>query len=91
MRLLAEGRTLAEIAHIRARKLSTVISLVAEMIERGDVDFDPAWLAPEKRKAIEVACRAHGTERLRPLKEALPAEISYEEIRLVVAHLRRLT
>jgi hypothetical protein len=26
-------------------------------------------------------------ERLKPLKEALPPEIPYEEIRLVVAHL----
>jgi hypothetical protein len=27
-------------------------------------------------------------DRLKPLKEALPPEIPYEEIRLVVAHLR---
>lgn len=87
-RLLVEGRTFAEIAQIRSRKLSTVVSLVAEMVERGDLEFQPAWIAPEKFAAIEAACKAHGSDRLKPLKDALPQEIAYEEIRLVVAHLR---
>ncbi|MGC2672529.1 MAG: helix-turn-helix domain-containing protein, partial [Candidatus Acidiferrum sp.] len=42
----------------------------------------------EKRARIEEACTRLGFERLKPLKDALPAEISYEEIRLVTAHLR---
>ena len=35
-----------------------------------------------------VACARLGLQWLKPLKEALPAEISFEEIRLVVADLR---
>lgn len=87
-RLLAEGRSFAEIAQIRERKLGTVINLVAEMVERGDLEFQPAWIAPQKLAAIEAVFKAHGSDRLKPLKDALPPEISYEEIRLVVAHLR---
>jgi ATP-dependent DNA helicase RecQ len=89
LRLLEEGRTFEEIAQIRNRKLSSVISLVAEMIERGEVDFQPEWLAPEAFDQIVRACQRCGMERLKPIKEALPEEISYEQIRLVAAQMRR--
>jgi len=87
-RLLAQGRSFEEIAQLRGRKLGTVMNLVAEMVERGDLRFEPAWLASEKFAAIQAACQTHGTERLKPIKDALPAEFAYEEIRLVMAHLR---
>jgi hypothetical protein len=41
-----------------------------------------------RRTQIEAACAKHGTQWLKPLKEALPAEITFEDIRLVVARLR---
>lgn len=89
LRLLAEGRTLAEIAGMRGRQLSTVVAMVADLVEQGAVEFDPAWLGAEKRAQIEEACERLGMERLRPLKDTLPAEITFEEIRLVVALRRR--
>jgi ATP-dependent DNA helicase RecQ len=88
LRLLEEGRTFEEIAQIRQRTLRAVVSLVADMIERGDVEFQPGWLAPERYNQIAAACHQLGMERLKPLKEALPPEIPYEEIRLVIARLR---
>ena len=87
-RLLEEGRTFEEIAQIRARTLRSVVSLVADMIERGDAEFQPGWLVPERYNQIAAACRELGMDRLKPLKEALPPEIPYEEIRLVIARLR---
>jgi ATP-dependent DNA helicase RecQ len=87
-RLLEEGRTFEEIAQIRARTLRSVISLVADLIERGDAEFQPTWLAPERYNQIAAACRQLGMNRLKPLKGALPPEIPYEEIRLVIARLR---
>jgi hypothetical protein len=36
-----------------------------------------------------MACARIGTERLNPIKAALPQEITLDEIRLVVARLRR--
>ena len=42
-----------------------------------------------KRVKIEEACAQLGMERLRPLKDALPEDVTFEEIRLVVAQLRR--
>jgi ATP-dependent DNA helicase RecQ len=88
LRLLAEGRTFEEIAQIRARTLRAVVSLVADLIERGEAQFQPDWLAPERYNQIAAACHQLGMERLKPLKEALPPEIPYEEIRLVIARLR---
>jgi ATP-dependent DNA helicase RecQ len=89
LRLLEQGRTLEEIAQTRGRQLSTVASMVAAMVERGDVDFEPGWIHGEHQAKIEEACGRLGTERLKPIKEALPEDISYDEIKLVIAHLRQ--
>jgi ATP-dependent DNA helicase RecQ len=88
LRLLEEGRTFDEIAQIRSRTLRAVVSLVADLIERGEAVFQPGWLAPERYTQIAAACRQFGMDRLKPIKEALPPEIPYEEIRLVIARLR---
>lgn len=89
MRLLAEGRTFDEIAKIRGRQLATVVGQVADLVEQGDLKFQLGWVEYEKQVSIEAACARLGLERLKPLKEALPPEITFEEIRLVVARLRR--
>src|SRR6266481_1411744 len=91
LRLLEEGRTFEQIAQIRARTLRAVVSLVADLIERGEAQFQPGWLASERYNQIAAACRQLGMDRLKPLKEALPPEIPYEEIRLVIARLRNET
>jgi ATP-dependent DNA helicase RecQ len=88
LRLLKEGRTFEEIAQIRDRTLRAVVSLVADLIERGQAEFQPKWLPRERYNQIAAACRELGMDRLKPLKEALPREIPYEEIRLVIARLR---
>jgi ATP-dependent DNA helicase RecQ len=89
IRLLAEGRCFEEIAAIRGRQLRSVIGLVADLVEKGALQFENHWINDGKRTSIEQACSRLGVERLKPLKEALPAEITYEEIRLVAARLRR--
>jgi ATP-dependent DNA helicase RecQ len=89
IRLLAEGRTFDEIAAIRGRLRSTIVSMVSDLVERGDVQFQPGWVDQEKQEKIEVVCRRLGLQRLGPIKEALPPEFAFEHIRLVVARLRR--
>jgi ATP-dependent DNA helicase RecQ len=88
MRLLAEGRTLDEIAAIRGRRRSTIVSMVADLVERGMVVFQPVWVDQTRQAAIEAACAKFGSEKLSPLKEGLPPDYGYDEIRLVVAHIR---
>ena len=89
IRLLAEGRSFDEIAKIRGRQLKSVIDLVANLVEKGELQFQPAWMDEGKRASIEETCLRLGMERLKPIKEALPPETTYEEIRLVAARLRR--
>ena len=88
LKLLREGRTFEEIAQIRGRKVSSVVDLVAKLMEEGEVAFDAKWLSAERYAQIASAIERVGKERLKPVKEALPEEITYEEIRLVVAQLR---
>ena len=87
--LLAEGRSFEEIARIRGRQIRSVIELVASMVEARQLDFVESWVDSNRRAMIEAACRQIGSARLKPLKESLPPEITFEEIRLVVARFRR--
>ena len=89
LRLLREGQTLEEIAKIRGRQLSTVVSAVANLLESGRVEFQRGWGSPEKQSVIAAACARVGFEQLKPLKDILPPEVTYDEIRLIVARLRR--
>jgi ATP-dependent DNA helicase RecQ len=89
LRLLRQGKTMAEIATLRQRQPSTVANTIATLVEQGEVEFDDAWVDANRKSVIEAACARLGTRWLKPLKEAIPPEVSYEEIRLVVAHLRR--
>jgi ATP-dependent DNA helicase RecQ len=89
IRLLAEGCSFEEIAKIRGRQVRSVIDLVANLVEKGELQFQNNWIDDAKRASIEEACSRLGMEWLKPIKEALPAEITYEEIRLVAARLRQ--
>jgi ATP-dependent DNA helicase RecQ len=88
LRLLNEGRSFEEIARMRARQISTVVCTVANLIETGQVKLDPKWISPDAQPLIEAACLKQGVERLKDIKDAVPPYVSFEDIRLVVAHLR---
>jgi ATP-dependent DNA helicase RecQ len=89
MRLLSAGHSFEDIAKIRGRQLSTVVNAVANLVERGDIEFEEGWIERNKLAVIEAACARIGVNGLRPLKDALPPEVTYDEIRLVVARVRR--
>ena len=89
LRLLSEGRTLEKIAEIRGRQLSTIVNAVANLVEVGQVEFQSAWVSAEKQSVIAAACARVGIDRLKPVKDILPPEITYDEIRLMVGKLRR--
>jgi ATP-dependent DNA helicase RecQ len=85
--LIAQGKTLEEVAGIRGCQIGSVVALVASMVEQGEMVFRTEWVNAEKAASIERACAQHGLERLKPIKDALPADITFDEIRLVVARL----
>jgi ATP-dependent DNA helicase RecQ len=89
IRLLAEGKSFEEVAQIRGRQLSTVVNLVADMVEKGRLEYRMEWVGEENHRQAEEAVHRLGSQWLKPLREALPPEITWEQIRLVVAYVRR--
>jgi ATP-dependent DNA helicase RecQ len=92
LQLLAEGKSFEDIARIRGRQIGTVVNAVAALVEKGEVEFRPEWIDRNRLAVIEAACASldlKRLERLKTLKDALPPEITYDEIRLVIAKMRR--
>lgn len=88
IRLIGEGKTFEEIAQIRGRKVTTVINMVADLVERGRLEYCVEWVGEENHRRIAEAIDKLGSQWLKPLREALPPEITYDQIRLVVAWAR---
>jgi ATP-dependent DNA helicase RecQ len=88
-RLLGLGKTFEEIAAIRGRQVATVVNMVADLVEKGRLEYRKEWVGEEAHRVIEEAIGRLGSQWLKPLREALPADISYDQIRLVVAYSRR--
>jgi ATP-dependent DNA helicase RecQ len=87
--LLAQGLGIEAIAAARGRRVETVLSQVADLVESGDVEYDPSWIPSELTTKIEELAGRLGTRSLKPIKEAVQEEISYPLIRLVVVAMRR--
>jgi ATP-dependent DNA helicase RecQ len=85
IRLLTEGKSFEEIAQVRGRQLSTVTNMVADLVEKGRVEYRMEWVGEEAHLRVAEAIHRLGSQWLKPLREALPPEITYDQIRLVVA------
>jgi ATP-dependent DNA helicase RecQ len=91
LQLISQGKSLPEIAEIRGRQLGTIVNAVATLLENDEVDFHEDWIDRNKQAVIEAACTRAGVKAitaLKPLKDVLPPEVTYDEIRLVLARLR---
>lgn len=89
IRLLEEGKTFDEIAKLRDRKPSTVVNMVADLIEKGRIEYRMDWVGDDDHKLIAEAIGRLGSQWLKPLRDALPERITYDQIRLGVAWARR--
>jgi ATP-dependent DNA helicase RecQ len=89
IRLLEEGKTFDQIAELRGRKPSTVVNMVADLVEKGRVEYRMNWVGEEDHKLIAEAIGRLGSQWLKPLRDALPERITYDQIRLGVAWARR--
>ena len=80
------GKTIAEIAAERELALTTIETHLSHYISTGDLDIN-AFVKEDKQELIAVAASRHGRLSLKLLKDNLPEEISYGEIRMMVAWL----
>jgi ATP-dependent DNA helicase RecQ len=88
IRMLAQGKTFEEIAQARGRQVATVVNMVADLVERSRLAYRIEWVGEDAHKRIEEAVQRLGSQWLKPLRDALPAEFTYDQIRLVVAWAR---
>ena len=87
--LYEQGLTVEEICAQRGLTEITVEGHLADCILRGRPFDVSQFVSAEDRAHIEGAAAGLGTERLKPLREALPRHITYRMIRFVVADLQR--
>lgn len=86
--LLAQGLTPAEIAERRGLTIGTIYNHLASLIEQGRIRVE-AVVAEDVRAQVIAAWEAcERTFYLSPIKQVLPEEISYGEIRCVLAGLK---
>jgi ATP-dependent DNA helicase RecQ len=87
--LYREGLSIDKIASVRNLKSSTIISHLSELAEAGEaIDLD-RLVQPAHYEVIADALQQVGDDLLRPVKDFLGDEYSYEEIRLVRAAIRQ--
>ena len=88
LELLREGKSIQEIASSESRQVATIVQRVSVLIETGMIGLQPAWVDPDRADEIRRVALELGFERLKPIKDALPKDHTYDEIRLVVASMR---
>lgn len=87
LELFGKGLNLGQIAGKRGLVLSTIESHMAHWVETGRVAID-RLIPPGKRKSIEQAFSRLSGQSFGEIKQALGADVSYGEIKLVQAHLK---
>lgn len=81
-----EDLSLKEISERRNFTTNTIIEHLSKCEEQGQtVDWSKFLDDPVKEDKILSAINESGIEKLKPIKDLLPEDISYEDIRLVIA------
>ncbi|MEK6279608.1 MAG: RecQ family ATP-dependent DNA helicase [Acidobacteriota bacterium] len=84
-----QGLSVEEIARQRNLVPNTIEGHLVECLLAGlPVDVS-RLVSTDARKQIEAAIGEHGTEKLKPIHDSLPENITYNQIRFVVADRRR--
>ena len=84
--MFKEGKTMAEIAADRNLAVSTIESHLARFVKWGDIKIDEL-VSREKLVLIEAALADFKGSSITPVKQQLSDDVSFGEIRLVMAGL----
>lgn len=82
--LFKEGKSIAEIAKERSFSVGTIEGHLASFVASKQINIDDL-VSVEKQLLIKDAAKTYGKEGFKTLKENLPENISYGEIRMVMA------
>lgn len=83
-RLFAEGKSIPEIATARNLAVSTIEGHLTRFVRSGEIKVEDV-VPPEKRMRIEAALAANTENSITPVKQKLGDDISYADIRFVMA------
>ena len=78
------------VAERRSLSPITVEGHLADLVTDGRIADVSAYVEQSVYERVRIAAVEHGLERLKPIHDALGGDVGYREIRLAVAHLRRL-
>jgi len=82
------GNSIADIATGRQLSPMTIETHLSYYITTGELDIQD-FVPSDKQELIEAAVNQYGRLSLKLIKDNLPEEISYGEIRMMIAHLAR--
>jgi ATP-dependent DNA helicase RecQ len=83
-----QQRTIEEVMSYAGRARSTVVQYLAEYIAAGRCREIDVWVDRPTYAKVAAAATATESTRIKPLHEKLGGAVSYDDIRLVMAHLR---
>lgn len=86
LQLYREGKSPEKIAELRNLALSTIYSHLAAAVAAGDLKVDE-FVAPKDIQVIRKAFEEHPGEGISRIKEMLGQEYTFNDIKLVKAHL----
>jgi ATP-dependent DNA helicase RecQ len=84
LEMFQQGSSIASIATDRKLSVQTIENHLADFITSGELSVNDL-VSPEKQAAIKKAATIHGAASLKVLKENLPENISYGELRFTLA------
>jgi hypothetical protein len=82
--LFKEGKSVEEIAKERNMAIVTIEGHLSWFVGNGDIDINK-MVSEQKQLLIKEAAKIYGRESFKTLKENLSEDISYGEIRMVIA------
>ena len=85
--LFAQGLSIEECAHQAGLAVSTTGGYLADYVALERPASVAAWVDDATYARVEAAVKEHGTERLKPIFDALNGEVAYDKIRIVMIHL----
>ncbi|MFO7876338.1 MAG: helix-turn-helix domain-containing protein [Desulfovermiculus sp.] len=85
LEMFRKGHSLEQIAAARGLAQSTIESHLSTLVQQGELGIDEL-LSGDRQKAIEQAIASAEGNSLREIKEVLGEEISYGQIKIVLAH-----
>ena len=89
--LLQRGASIDDVVAATERTKSTVIGYLCEFIVQEKITDPGKWLSvdPNVSRRVRAAVGVVGSDKLKPIYEALNEEVSYDTIRVVLACLQR--